>query len=148
MQRYSRLVEKNKVMRNLSYFVYHKISADLFLIISTALLASLWTNNGLSFFKEFDLFPAFILNTLCLIPVFWGFWIARKLQEIDKKIIYSLDNNTRRSIKEAEEEVNKTAEDFISNNSPYKNIGLHTIVWSVIVILAIILICIYIVKQR
>jgi len=135
-------------MRKLSCFVYHKISAELFLIISTAHLASLWAENGLSFFKDFESYKSIILNVFCLVPVFWGFWIARTLQEIDKKIIYSLDNKTRRSIQEAGEEVNKIADDFISNNSPYRFIGLHTLGWILWVVLTVTFICIYIINQR
>ena len=116
-------------LAKMSNFVYQKIGADVFLVISTALIAPLWVNNGLSLFNDFNCSIAILLNLCCIVPVFWGFWIFRKLQRIEKVILYSLDNNTRKSMKAADEAVKKTAKDFIANNEPYKSLAIYALFW-------------------
>lgn len=116
-------------LAKMSDFIYQKIGADVFLVISTALVAPLWVNNGLGLFNDFKLINAIFLNICCIVPIFWGFWIFRKLQRIEKVIFSSLDNNTRKSIKDSDEAIKKIAKDFIANNEPYKSIAIHAIIW-------------------
>jgi hypothetical protein len=130
--------EKGKI----SFKIYKKIGGDVFFVISTAVIAPLWINNGFSFFNDFDFVTAFMLNVFCSVSVVWGFKIYREMQVIEKIIFYSLDNPTRKNIEEAEKGVEKIANGIFLCREPYKSICCSVLqwsVWSLIIIITLVL---------